>query len=60
MVAAAGIEAQIIQGRQNVALSSIKQNAEAERQIANILEQSAEAIAVPFSPVRGTNVDLSA
>jgi hypothetical protein len=60
MDAASGIAAQIAQTRQNVAFSAIKQNAQAEQQIADILQQSSDATAVPNSPVRGTNVDLSA
>jgi len=60
MDAASGIAAQITQTRQNVAFSAIKQNAQAEAQIANILAESAQNTAVPNSPVRGTNVDLSA
>lgn len=60
MDAASGIAAQITQTRQSVGFSAIKQNAEAEAQIANILQESANATAVPNSPVRGTNVDLSA
>lgn len=60
MDAASGIAAQITQTRQNVALGAIKQNAQAEAQIADILTESAQNTAVPNSPVRGTNVDLSA
>lgn len=58
MDATSGIAAQIAQTRQNAAFSGIRQNAQAEQQIANIVQESAEAIAVPNSPVRGTNVDI--
>jgi len=58
MEAASGIAAQIAQNRQNVALSSVKSNAQAEQQLANILQESLTQ--VPSSPVRGVNVDLRA
>jgi len=49
---AAGVE----QGRSNVALSAIKQNAEADKQIADLLQSAAAS--VPGSPVRGLNVNV--
>lgn len=54
----AQIGAQIAQDRLNVALSSIKANADAEKQIANILDESLRS--VPGSPVRGVNVNIKA
>lgn len=60
MDATSGVAAQLAQTRQNAAFSGIRQNAQAEQQIANVVQESAEAIAVPGSPVRGTNVDLRA
>ncbi len=60
MDATSGIAAQLAQTRQNAAFSGIRQNAQAEQQIANILQESAEVVAVPGSPIRGTNVDIRA
>ncbi|MCI5059614.1 MAG: hypothetical protein MRY79_00925 [Alphaproteobacteria bacterium] len=54
----AGIAAQTAQARANVALSAIKQNAEADKQIANLLESAVASI--PTSPIRGTNVNIKA
>jgi len=54
----AGIAAQQAMLRQNVALSVIKQNANQEKQIANILQQAVEA--VPAGSSRGTNVNITA
>lgn len=58
MDSASLIGAQIAQTRVEVAYSAIKQNADAEKQIADIL-QSAIA-SVPGSPVRGVNVNVKA
>ena len=58
MDAASGIAAQIAQTRTNVAYSAIKSNAQAEQQIANVLQNAISN--VPNSPVKGVNVDLSA
>ncbi|MCC6598420.1 MAG: hypothetical protein IT559_06490 [Alphaproteobacteria bacterium] len=44
--------------RQNVALSVIKQSADQEQAIAQILEQAVRS--APVSSARGTNVDLTA
>jgi hypothetical protein len=52
------LAAQISQDRLNVGLSAIKQNAEAERQIADLLQSSISS--VPGSPVRGVNVNIKA
>ncbi len=54
----AGIAAEQGMLRQNIALSVIKQNAEADRAIADILEQSARN--VPLSASHGTNIDTKA
>jgi hypothetical protein len=52
----ADIAAQAAMTRQNIALSVIKQNAEAEKAIVNILDQS-----LSVGPAaRGSNVSLSA
>jgi len=51
----ADIAAQDAQARLNVALSSVKRNAQAEQQVAAILEQAVEN--VPVSPVRGAHVN---
>lgn len=51
------IAAQMAMARQNVALSVIKRNAQAEQQIAAILEQAVQS--VPASPVRGANFNQS-
>jgi len=42
--------------RQNVALSSIKQNAERDEQFANIIAETANS--APVSETRGTNVNV--
>lgn len=52
------IAAGIAQTRAEVAYSVIKQNADAERQIADVLQSAASS--VPGSPIRGTNVNISA
>ncbi len=58
MDASSLISAQISQTRSDVALSVIKQTANSERQIADLL-QSASA-SIPTSPIRGTNVNVKA
>ena len=53
------IAAGIAQGQQNVALSSIKQSAEADKQFANVIEETAkEAQTVAASSGRGQNLDI--
>ena len=52
------IAAGIAQSRADVAYSAIKQNANAQKEIANVLDTAASS--VPGSPVRGTNVNISA
>ena len=49
----ADIAAQAAIARQNVALGLIKRNAQAEQQVAAILEQAVQN--VPASPVRGAH-----
>ena len=44
--------------RQNVALSAIKRNADAEKQIANLLEQAIDN--VPTSSLRGGKLNITA
>lgn len=43
--------------RQNIAISTIKQSAQNDRLIANILDESIQN--VPTSPIRGANVNIS-
>lgn len=52
------LAAQLSQDRLNVSLSAIKQSANAEKQIANILDESLRSI--PGSPVRGVHVNVKA
>lgn len=52
------LAAQLSQDRLNVSLSAIKQSADAEKQIANILDETLRSI--PGSPVRGVNVNIQA
>jgi hypothetical protein len=54
----AGIAAEMALARQNVALSVIKQNAQAAQAIAGILGQAVQN--VPVSPVRGSQLNLRA
>lgn len=54
----AGIAAEMAMARQNVAMSVIKQNAQAAQAIAGILEQAVQN--VPVSPVRGSQLNLRA
>ncbi len=51
----AGIAAQAALTQQNVALSVIKQNAQADQAIAAILQESAETVA---AATRGRNVNI--
>ena len=52
------VTAQIAQTRQNATTDFIRQSANAEQQIANVLDSSISR--APASPVRGVNVDISA
>lgn len=58
MDALSGITAQIAQTRNDLALNAIKQNAEADKQMADLLQSAAAS--VPGSPIRGTNVNVKA
>ena len=52
------LAAGIAQSRADFAYSAIKQNADAQKQVANVLDSAASS--VPGSPVRGTNVNIKA
>ncbi len=54
----ATIAAEAAQTRQNVALSSIKHNAEQGEAVAKILEDAVRS--APVSSTRGTNINFSA
>ncbi len=58
MEASSAIAVQIAQSRSDFALSSIKQNADAEKNVANMLQSAASS--VPNSPIRGLNVNIKA
>lgn len=58
MEIAASVAAQIAQARSEFSLGAIKQNADAEKQVADLLQSAASS--VPGSPVRGTNVNIKA
>ena len=58
MDAASGISAQLAQTRADVTLNVIKQNAEADKKVADLLQSAAAS--VPGSPVRGVNVNIKA
>ncbi len=55
---ASAIAAQVGQSRADFAVGQIKQNANTEKQVADLL-QSAIA-SVPSSPIKGVNVNISA
>ena len=55
---ASAVAAQIAQTREDFDVGQIKQNADSEKQIADLL-QSAVA-SVPSSPVKGVNVNIKA
>ncbi|MEM9469719.1 MAG: hypothetical protein AAF988_06110 [Pseudomonadota bacterium] len=58
MDSASAITAQIAQTRADFVTGQIKQNANNERQIADLLQSSIAS--VPSSPVRGVNVNVKA
>ncbi len=58
MEASSGIAAQIAQTRNEFALNAIKQTAESDKKIADLLQSAAASI--PGSPIRGTNVNIKA
>lgn len=55
----AGIAAQQAQLRANIALETIKQSADAQKALANVIQQAAENLPAP-SGGRGGIVDISA
>ncbi len=55
----AAIGAQLAIARQDVALSFVKQSAQADQAVAGILEQAADNLAA-VTGSRGTNVNISA
>ena len=58
MDATSGVALQLAQTRNDLALNAIKQNAESDKQIADLLQSAAAS--VPNSPIRGTNVNVKA
>ena len=58
MELSSGVAAQIAQSRYNFSLDAVKQHAEAEKQVDDLLQSSLSS--VPGSPIRGTNVNISA
>ena len=58
MEATSGIGVQIAQSRHDFALGAIKQNADADKKVADLLQSAAASI--PGSPIRGTNVNIKA
>ncbi len=58
MDATTGVALQVAATRNDLALNAIKQNAESDKQIADLLQSAAAS--VPSSPVRGTNVNVKA
>jgi hypothetical protein len=58
MDALGAIAAQVGQSRADFAVGQIKQNAQTEKQIADLLQSAASS--VPNSPIKGVNVNISA
>ena len=58
MDATTGVALQVAQTRSELAINAVKQNAEADKQVADLLQSAAAS--VPGSPVRGVNVNISA
>jgi len=56
MDAASAIAVQTAQTRADFSTSQIKQNAEADQQVADLLESAAASI--PTSPIKGVNVNV--
>ena len=52
------LAAGIAQSRADFAYSAVKQNADAQKAIADVLDTAASS--VPGSPIRGTNVNIKA
>ena len=61
MEISSAIAAQVQQTRSELATNSVKQSAQADQNIANVLQDALDTAAssVPNSPVRGTNVNIS-
>lgn len=55
-----GVAASLAQTRQNVALSTIKQQANTERQIADLIQQGADDASAAASGTRGQNLNITA
>lgn len=58
MDATSAVAAQVAQSRSNFSIGQIKQEAEAGKQIADMLQSAVSS--VPSSPVKGVNVNISA
>ena len=58
MDATSGVALQVAQTRSELAINAVKQNAESDKQIADLLQSAAAS--VPGSPIRGTNVNIKA
>lgn len=58
MDATSGVALQVSQTRSELAINAVKQNAESDKKIADLLQSAAAS--VPGSPVRGTNVNIKA
>ena len=56
MEIASGLAAQLAQTRSELATNAVRQSAEQDRRIADVLDTAASS--VPNSPVRGTNVNI--
>jgi hypothetical protein len=55
---ATAIAAQVGQSRADFALGQVKQNAQNEKQISDMLQSAISSI--PSSPIKGVNVNISA
>lgn len=58
MEAGSAIAAQIAQSRADFTVGQIRQNANAEKQIADLLQSAISS--VPSSPIKGVNVNIEA
>ena len=60
MEIASGLAAQLAQTRSDLATNAVKQSAEADQEIADLLQDSLQSAAssIPGSPIRGTNVNI--
>lgn len=55
---ASAVAGQIAQSRADFAIGQIKQNADSEKQVADLLQSALSS--VPNSPIKGVNVNISA